>query len=283
MNKGWRITAIAGLILFAGLPLVLSLGYALLYSFGIVGALNKGFTLTHWQKLLSDKSTLQSFLYSAFIALLTLILALVFSLQVALKHHKAFQKGIFSFLIYLPLAFPAIVAAFFFFQAFSKAGILSRITYQLGITNSITSFPDLINDKWGIGIITAQLFLCFPFFLLLFISRIQTERVEDYMRLAQSLGASKQQATWRIAVPVLLKKTFPNILLYFIFIFGSYEIPILLGQSNPEMVSVLAVRKLQKFNLMDIPQGYAIAILYTIVTLSILLVVLRKQKLSYDI
>jgi putative spermidine/putrescine transport system permease protein len=62
---------------------------------------------------------------------------------------------------------------------------------------------------------------------------------------------------------MLLKRALPNILLYFIFVFGAFEVPLLLGRTNPETVSVLAVRKLQRFNLLDIPQGYAIAVLYT--------------------
>jgi putative spermidine/putrescine transport system permease protein len=283
MSKSWKVAAICGLLLFAVLPLLLSLGYALLYSFGVVGALNSGFTLQHWKKLLADSTTWQSFLYSGFIAFATLVLAVALSLRLALNHYQAFSRGFLSSAIYVPLAFPAMVSAFFFFQALSKGGFLSRLSYQVGLTHSITAFPDLVNDRWGIGIILAQLFLCFPFFLLLFVSRIKTERIESYLQLAESLGAGRRQAIRRIAVPVLLRKTFPNILLYFIFIFGSYEIPVLLGRSNPEMVSVLAVRKLQKFDLLHIPQGYAIAILYTAVTLILLLLILKRQKLAYDI
>ena len=48
------------------------------------------------------------------------------------------------------------------------------------------------------------------------------------------------------------------------------------------MVSVLAVRKLQKFNLFDIPQGYAIAILYTAITLTLLVFALQKQTAAHD-
>ncbi|MFX7752023.1 ABC transporter permease subunit, partial [Acinetobacter baumannii] len=80
----------------------------------------------------------------------------------------------------------------------------------------------------------------------------------------ESLGANKRQITFRVAIPLLIQKSLPNILLYFIFIFGAYEIPVLLGRSHPESVSVLAVRKLQKFNMLDIPQGYVIAVVYTI-------------------
>lgn len=283
MNKKWNIVAIVGLLLFAVIPLVLSIGYALLYSFGLTGALRTGFTLQHWKKVFFEGDIINSFLYSGAIALVTVLLAVTFGLYVSLRHYHSFKKGKLSYIIYLPLAFPAMVSAFFFFQFLSKAGILSRVFYNIHLTSSINSFPDLVNDKLGIGIILANLFICAPFFALLFISRIETEKINDYATLSQTLGASKRTAIKKIAIPMLLQKTFANIVLYFIFIFGSYEIPILLGRSNPEMVSVLAVRKLQKFDLLDIPQGYAIAVLYTIIVLSILLLVLNRRKLSYDI
>jgi putative spermidine/putrescine transport system permease protein len=76
---------------------------------------------------------------------------------------------------------------------------------------------------------------------------------------------------------MLLQRALPNILLYFIFIFGAFEVPLLLGRSDPETVSVLAVRKLQRFNLLDLPQGYAIAVLYTLFVFT-LLVLLFKAK-----
>ena len=112
-------------------------------------------------------------------------------------------------------------------------------------------------------------------------SLIETQRLKDFFQLSASLGASKKQTTFRIAIPVLLQKSFPNIILYFIFIFGAYEIPVLLGRSNPEVVSVMAVRKLQKFNLQDIPQGYVIAIVYTLFVLVFILILLKQKKLAY--
>ncbi len=283
MNKRWNIFAISGLLIFAVVPLVFSIGYAVLYSFGLTGALNTGFTLGNWKHLFAEGDIISSFLYSAIIAFITVFLAVLFALYVSLFHKEAFSKRKLSYVIYLPLAFPAMVSAFFFFQFLSKAGIASRIFYNVGITSSINGFPDLVNDKFGIGIIAANLFICAPFFVLLFISRMETERIPDYVTLSQTLGATKRKAITRIVIPMLLQKTFPNIVLYFIFIFGSYEIPVLLGRSNPEMISVLAVRKLQKFDLLDIPQGYAIAVLYTITVLSILLLVLMRRKISYDI
>lgn len=283
MQKRWNAIALILLALFAVLPLLLSIGYALCYSFGVTGVLSNGFTTAHWSNLFSDSNVLFSFLYSAAIAAVTVAIAVAAALFIALRHYPSFKKGALSYIIYLPLSFPAMVSAFFFFQALSKAGLLSRIFYNTHLTTSIDAFPDLVNDKWGIGIIAAQLFICFPFFLLLFIARMDSEGIAQYGTAAQTLGATEKQFRRKIAVPMLLQKTWANIILYFIFIFGAYEIPVLLGRSRPEMISVLAVRKLQKFNLLDIPQGYALAVVYTIFIFLILLILLKKQKLAYDI
>ncbi len=265
------------LLLFAVLPLVAGLGFAVLYSIGLIGFLNNGFTGEHWIKILSEGTVLQSFVYSAAIALVALLISVSLALLVSLKHHQSFRKGLLSYLIYMPLAFPGIVAAFFFFQFLSKSGVVSRLLYQLHLISSIEQFPDLINDAFGIGMITTHVFLAFPFFVLLFVNIIKTERIVEYQQLASTFGATGSQRLFRVSIPMLLQKGLPNIILYFIFIFGAFEVPLLLGRSNPETVSVLAVRKLQRFNLLDIPQGYAIAVLYTVFVF-ILLVFLFKVK-----
>lgn len=283
MRSPGHFISVTLLIFFSVLPLVLGAGYAILYSFGIIGALNHGFTLEHWQKLFSTNDVWLSFGYSAMLSAISLTACILVSMGIALKYHPFFRKGFLSYLIYQPLAFPSLVAAFFFFQFLSSAGILARIMYQLGIIQSAADFPNLINDPYSIGIIAAQFFISCPIFILLYTSLIQTERITDYLQLSATLGARRSQASWRIAIPVLLRKSFPTILLYFIFKLGTYEIPLLLGRSRPEAISVLAVRKLQKFNLHDIPQGYAIAVLYIVIVLLLLTVALKKTRPAYDI
>jgi putative spermidine/putrescine transport system permease protein len=282
-KKPVNIISFLLLFVFAILPLALGFSFALAYSFGLIGALNKGFTLDNWSALFKSNDVIVSFIYSGWLAIASLTLSVVISMAIAIIFHKKFTKGIYSYLIYMPLAFPSIVAAFFFAQFLGNAGILSRIFYQLGIIDKIQSFPNLVNDQYNIGIIITQFFLSLPFFTLLYTGLYQTERIDEYAQLANSLGAKKSQSIFRISIPILLKKSFPNIVMYFIFKLGAYEVPLLLGRSSPETVSVLAVRKLQKFNLYDIPQGYAVAVIYTIIILSLLIIVLRTNKNEYDI
>lgn len=282
-KKPLNLISLLLLIVFAILPLIAGFSFALAYSFGLVGALNTGFNLRSWELVFSNSEVWISFVYSAWLAAASLALSVALAIFIALFFHKKFSRGIFSYLVYMPLAFPSIVAAFFFFQFLGNAGVLARISYQLGFINSIEAFPNLVNDQYSIGIIIAQFFLSLPFFTMLYVSLYQTERIADFSELAKSLGAKRRQTIFRIAIPILLKKSFPNIIMYFIFKLGSYEVPLLLGRSSPETVSVLAVRKLQKFNLLDIPQGYAIAVLYTILVLGLLFIVIKTNKQAYDI
>ena len=271
------------LVIFAVVPLLLGIGYALLYSFGIVGVLNNGFTMQNWKDAFANNEVLFSFLYTIALSLVSLFLCVFIGMFIALLLGKRLQRGIVSYIIYLPMAFPSIVAAFYFFQFLSNAGVLSRLFYKMGIINSITGFTNLVNDRFSIGIITAQIFLTLPVFVLLYLSIISNESIERLKILASSLGAGRAQVLWRITIPALLKKSYPAIILFFIFKLGSYEIPLLLGKSSPETISVLIVRKMQRFNLMDIPQGFVVAVIYALLVLSLLIITLKPAKLSLNV
>lgn len=268
--------------IFAVLPLLLGFGYALLYSFGIIGVLNHGFTLQNWKAAFANNEVLFSFLYTVLLSLGSLFLCVTFGIGISLLVGKRLQRGFASYIIYLPMAFPSVVAAFFFFQFLSNAGLLSRIFFKMGIIHNVTDFPNLVNDRYSIGIITAQFFLTLPIFILLYLSILSNENMDGLKILATSLGANQRQVLWRITIPALLKKSYPSILLFFIFKLGSYEIPLLLGRSSPETISVLIVRKMQRFNLMDIPQGYAVAVIYSLLIISLLIITLKPSKLSVN-
>ena len=169
-------------------------------------------------------------------------------------------------LIYLPLAIPAIVAAFYTFQVLSKAGLFI-----------------FIHDTFGVAIIATHVLMAVPFFTILFTNLNASENIDELRNLARTLGGSVYQVESKVAIPILLRKAFPTIVLYFIFILGSYEIPLLLGRQYPQMISVLIIRKLQRFNLLDIPTAYAMAVLYLIITATMIVLLFRKRKLSYDI
>lgn len=280
MKASAKNISLAFFLVLTAVPLGAGLIYALLYSLGLTGILNHGFTIEHWQKLLLGDAFLWSLSFSVWVALVTMAISVALALAAVLRWQRAFERRFLSFLIYLPLVFPAMVVGFYTFQMLAKSGVLSRVSYQLGWISNLNQFPDWINDNWGIGIIVAHTFMATPFLIILFSNLYQNERLDEFVKLAETLGASRRQIVWRVTTPVLLNRAFATLVLYFIFVMSSYEIPLLLGSQSREMISVLTIRKLQRFNLNDIPQAYAISVLYGAILILLVTRLLHKNRIG---
>lgn len=276
--KSRSVILILIFIVITVLPLVLGVGYALLYSLGVVGLLSEGITLLHWGKVLMNNEFLESVGYSLYISvaslLLVMTLALFFAWRLYIKPGRPWLYG----LLFLPLTFPPLVAGFSWFYILSPGGILSRITHQLGLVQDAAEFPRLVNDLLSIGVLISHVFLIFPLFTLLFLYQVKKERMNALQEMATTLGTTHRQFIRKIFIPVLLKKSAPFLLLYGILIFGAYEIPLLLGRSSPRMISVLITEKMTRFNLLDIPQGYAMATIYCLLVMLVSTFFIKKSN-----
>ena len=274
----WRMVAVGFFILITVVPLASGLLYAFQYSFGWAGIINDGFTLAHWSKFFSSSEPYVALGFSIYITLISLLISLSVAIYLALRAARLFRKGVLSYLIYFPLAFPAIVTALFIFQQLSKAGFISRIAFHLGLIDQLESFPDLVNDTFGIGVILAHVLLAVPFFVLYFMNLITNEQILSHVEMAKTLGAGATATLWRVTLPLLLRRAWSTILLYAIFIMGSYEIPLILGRQSPQMISVMTVRNLKHFDLTNIPQAYIMAALYTLFILTVIYTSLKKGR-----
>lgn len=286
-NKLFKNKAEAtGILLFlvlAVLPLLMGIIYALLYSVGLIGLISEGFTLGHWENTLTNIELWFSLGYTFYIALNTIGLTIIGALILTLYFKKYFKKGLAGFSLYVPLAFPAIVVAFLVFQLASQSGFFARFFFQLGLISKVSSFPEFVNDPYGIGIIAAHTFMAMPFFTLYFINLYEHENIEELSQVGFTLGASRIAQTRRIVIPILLRRAFPTLTLYTIFVMGSYEIPLILGRQSPQMISVLVIRKLRKFSLSTIPEAYVIALIFIAVIIVTLLTLFKNKNSSYDL
>lgn len=275
-----------GIVLFlllAVVPLLFGTIYAILYSTGAIGLMSEGVTLSYWRQTLVNFEFWYSFGFTFYIALVTISLTIISALSITLFLKKPFQRGVPGFSLYVPLAFPAIVVAFFVFQLASQSGFLSRIAWQLGLISNTASFPGWVNDPYGIGIIAAHTFMAMPFFTLYFINIYEQERVKEFSQVAQTLGASRLKQFIRIEIPILIRRAFPTLTLYTIFVLGSYEIPLILGSQSPQMMSVLIIRKLRKFSLSTIPEAYVIALIFISIIILLLILIFKTRTFSYDL
>lgn len=266
----WAAGGIAAFLLLTAVPLLLGFLYALLYSLGLVGALAPGFTLRFWAEGFQSWALWHSLGYSLYITLASLLPAFVGGLVLATTLRAYLQKGPGAYLMYLPLVMPALVVALWSMQVLGQTGLVARLGFQWGWFSDMRHFPGYINDDWGLGILFAHWTMALPFFTLLFLGMQDNERLDDLTQVARSLGASPAQAYYRVVLPVLLQKGRPSMLMYGIFLWGAYEIPLLLGQQSPQMISVLITRKVGRYDLAEIPEGYFIAVLYSLLLLGVL-------------
>ena len=265
-NDGPGFGRVAILAFFGGCtvaPIVGSLIYAGAYSFGLAGLLSPGFTLAYWREALADREVGAAFAMSAYVASVVLILTACIALGLALSLRRFLQRGPLATLIYFPLALPGTVAALCAFQWLSGAGLVARVAFRLGWIDSPTHFPGLVFDPWGVGIIATQVALGVPFFTLLFAQLAAREKLADLCALASTLGAGQAACLWRVSVPLLLRNAAANLALFFVAVAGSFEIPLLLGPQNPQMISVLAWRRFSRFDLTQKPGAFIVSLLYT--------------------
>ncbi len=270
--------AIAIYIVIMVLPLVAGLGYSLCYSLGLTGIMNHGFTLEHWKNLWHNSNGLLSLAYSFYLTLVSLVLILLCALFVAWRQNALSKGKLFLKTLFLPLTFPPLIAAFAWYYLLSPAGIVSRLFYNAGITQSIEAFPRLVNDTFGIGILITHLFLVFPLFAILFTHQAKKERMDELKNISLTLGSSERQFLWKVFIPFMLKKSSPLIVLYGIFLLGTYEVPLLLGQSSPRTVSIFITEKMTRFNLLDIPTGHAMAVVYSLIVILTTSFLLKNKK-----
>jgi putative spermidine/putrescine transport system permease protein len=256
-------------LLVVGLPLM-GLGNALLSSLGVAGPLARGFTTQYWQQLGAEGGLLSSLLYSLYITLVSLGLSVGIALALVLAGGSTLNRRPFPTLLYVPLLVPSLVMGFYLFQLLSRAGWLSRITYQLGLTNRIEAFPELVQDAAGTGIILAQILMAFPFFTLLFRTLYADARLDELRNLTKTLGASDRQFRQRVAVPVLLRRASPTLVLYGVASMGAYDIPLLLGRTYPQMVSIFVTDRLSRFDLQEIPVGYGAGFVVAVLLMGII-------------
>lgn len=268
------------LVLIAAVPLAAGFVYALLYSVGLAGWLGKGFTTLHWEAVLREGLLWSSIGYSLYLAVVVVVVAYGSATLLTLLMLRRGPTATESYFLFLPLGIPAIGAAFFFLQWWGGGGWLARWAYHAGMIDSPAAFPALIHDAGGLGIISAHVLLALPFFTLLLLQVSRQQRLADLLQVARALGATTLQGFRRVTLPLLWRQTWPQVVLYGLFVMGSYEVPLLLGRSHPEMLSVLVIRKLQRFSLTDIPQGMAIATAYVVLVVTALAVLFIFHRKS---
>lgn len=211
--------------------LVQSLGY--IPAFGLTTP-----TLEYYMQVFSRTDFLSAVWVSMRIALWSTVFSVILGLLIAMALIKCRRtKGGMIYAIRLPILVPHAVVAVFVIQILSQTGLVARVAHMLGLLKDYTAFPQLLFTPSYLGTILAYLWKETPFvayFVLAFMSGISNTLGEA----AENLGASAVRSFWEVTLPLSIPVISKAGLIIFIFAFGGYELPLLLGSTLPKALAV---------------------------------------------
>lgn len=271
------VTALAILVL---LPLLCSILYCVAAGFGLFDTAGTGFTLRHYTTLWQRGDLPTSFLFTTTITLLGTAISYAVSLLLALGiRSSSAWNGISRFLVHIPLPFPHQIAAVFVVLFFAQSGLIARILGAAGIISGQEAFPALVFDNYGIGVLLAYLWKEIPF-LTVVILAVLSGIGGEYEEAARSLGAGRRQRMRYVLLPAVTRGAMPNVILLAAFIFGAFEVPLMVGPLYPPMIAVLTQQRMTPADITQRGEAFALGTIVAgiFALLSLLYVVLRRDR-----
>jgi len=240
-------------------------------------------TLHHYLTILGSRDFYLSLGLTLYIATASTLLATVLAVGVALLLRHSFAGSrVVTWLVQLPLPVPHLVAAAGFVLLLTQSGLLARVGYQLGWLSQPSQFPVLVFDRWQIATILVYLWKEIPFIGLVVLAILKGVGAE-YEEVAQTLGANRWQRFRYVLLPLIMPGITVTAVIVFAFVFGSFEIPLLLGQRYPNVLPVTAYRLYVDPDLARRPEAMALGIMIAIIVLLLLnLTVILGRRLRRD-
>ena len=208
-----------------------SLGY--IPAFGLTNL-----TLRYYAEVFRNPDFVSSVWVSLKIALWSAVFACILGVVLAMALIKTRKsRGATLYAIRLPILVPHAVVAVFVVQILGQTGLMARMGYAFGLLEDYSQFPQLLYTPSYFGTILAYLWKEIPFvayFVLAYMSSISDSLGEA----AENLGASPLRGFFEVTLPLSLNVIAKAFLIIFIFAFGGYELPLLLGSTLPKALSV---------------------------------------------
>ena len=195
-------------------------------------------TLKYYASVFTNPDFLSAVLVSLRIALWSAFFACILGVALSMALIKTRNtRGGMLYAVRLPILVPHAVVAVFVVQILGQTGLLARIGYGLGWLEDYSQFPQLLYTPSYFGTILAYLWKEIPFvayFVLAFMGSISDSLGEA----AENLGANPLRSFFEVTLPLSLGVISKAFLIIYIFAFGGYELPLLLGSTLPKALSV---------------------------------------------
>lgn len=225
------------------------------------------FTWKYYKEVLTSASFLESLQFSLYTSFVSSVVAVILGvfLSYAILQLKG-KKRIIENAYKIPIAVPHLVSALLVYNIFAQAGILPRLLHGAGLITDQGQFPSLLYEKNGIGIMIAYIWKEVPFVALTTYTILSNMSMK-LSNVAYNLGANKRQVFFHVLLPLILPSVFSSFIIIFAFAFGAYEVPLLLGPTQPKALPVQAYIEYSNPVLQNRPYAMVINVLITAIAL----------------
>jgi len=238
-------------------PVLIGAAYSTLAAIGLAGVGAQGLSLDRVVGAIGSAEVWRGVAWTVATAGAATLLAVsvAFLLAIRLRTSRVGQAAAM-----LPMAVPHVAAALAALLLLGQSGLLSRVSYALGLTSTASAFPALVYDRAGIALVLTYLWKELPYLTLTAMAVLlnDTRGLED---VARTLGATPRQAFWRVTWPQLWRGTAPATIAAFAFLVGQYEMPALLAPSDPVPLSILTFERASDPNLARRGEAHVLGLL----------------------
>lgn len=174
----------------------------------------------------------------------------------------------------IPLILPHIGVAFIILLFWGQSGLVASLAHQLGFIDTPSDFPSIIHGSGGLGMILAYVMKEVPFVIILALAALK--RLDPRLiQTATMLGGSQATIFRWIALPQMMPALNTASIILFLYGFGAFDIPFLLGDSSPSMLPVEAYNIYFHRELADRPIAMAILVFMFLFSLTFIVAYTR--------
>ena len=250
----------------------------LLQSFGyLMFSYNYDDRLFAYRGLAVDGWFLRSAVFSLYVALMSGLLSTVLGTALAHAIWKLPERlRPWTIIAKIPLVLPHIAVGFLAVLFLAKTGLVASVAYRLGLIDSFEAFPGLLYTASGIDLISAYVYKETPFVMVMvyaMLVRFDRRQIDT----ARMLGASPPRIFFSLVLPFIMPAINTTFIILFIFTFGGFDLPFVLGDSYPGMLSI---RVYELFFQRDIAQRPVAMAMLSLIFLFSLLFIAAYLRLS---
>ncbi|MEP6834286.1 MAG: ABC transporter permease subunit [Gemmatimonas sp.] len=265
------------------LPVVVGFAYALLGATDVIGGLGQPPGLARIQRVLSEAAVWRGTAWAMWVAVASTTLAALLAVVLSLVYDGTSRTDrLARALMNVPLAFPHLVAAAVGLLVLGQSGMLARILMFAGVIADSAHMPELVSDRFGVGVIVALTWKEAPF-LLLINAAVLSGHGRGYQEVARTHGASRWQVLQRVTWPLLWRGMSPALVAVAVFAFGSYETMVLLAPSNPLALPLLTAERYVDPALARRNDAFVLAVLSMVIGLIAVAVYERLRSRIEDV